>query len=220
MRTSSRGFTLIELLVVLAIISLLVAIAAPSLALARSSARTTVCASNLKQLTTLHFDQAWEIDAWAESAYDLRDGRLELVAAHLDDDPFGDMKELEPPPDHVRGFGRWLYQAEMRAPKQPEYWKIPCPEAVQLSEMSYGMSCLLIEVKPERLVPRDVIFACSPYRLLARGRDLDPARHGEDVNFIYGDGHLTRQPITALPERDAYRKAWRPEPIPAVYPED
>ncbi len=45
-----RGFTLIELLVVISIISLLIAILMPALAGARSSARSIVCGSQLRQV--------------------------------------------------------------------------------------------------------------------------------------------------------------------------
>ncbi len=60
MTTSSaiRGrwaFTLIELLVVVAIIALIIAILLPSLTVARSAARRTVCQTNLRQL-----QYAWE----------------------------------------------------------------------------------------------------------------------------------------------------------------
>lgn len=44
------GFTLIELLVVVAIIALLIAILIPSLSRARERAKTSVCASNLRQI--------------------------------------------------------------------------------------------------------------------------------------------------------------------------
>ncbi len=56
------GFTLIELLVVIAIIALFLSILLPSLRLATSFARKTVCLSNLRQIGILSFMYAEEYD--------------------------------------------------------------------------------------------------------------------------------------------------------------
>lgn len=47
----SAAFTLIELLIVIAIIAILVALILPAIAKARETARTTICTSNVRQVT-------------------------------------------------------------------------------------------------------------------------------------------------------------------------
>jgi prepilin-type N-terminal cleavage/methylation domain-containing protein len=62
-----RGFTLIELLVVIAIIAILAAILFPVFAQARESARTSVCLSNVKQLSlgAMMYVQDYDEEFWA-----------------------------------------------------------------------------------------------------------------------------------------------------------
>ncbi len=55
-----KGFTLIELLVVVAIIAVLIAILLPALQGARTAAKVTVCANNLRQWGTIHLMYAGE----------------------------------------------------------------------------------------------------------------------------------------------------------------
>ncbi|NLX05334.1 MAG: prepilin-type N-terminal cleavage/methylation domain-containing protein [Phycisphaerae bacterium] len=50
----TRSFTLIELLVVVAIVAVLVAILLPALTAARDQARSTICATNLRQVGTAY----------------------------------------------------------------------------------------------------------------------------------------------------------------------
>ena len=59
-RSARDGFTLIELLLVIAIIALLVSLLIPSLGSVRETARSLVCASNLRQSAVLHQSYANE----------------------------------------------------------------------------------------------------------------------------------------------------------------
>lgn len=60
--TKKKGFTLIELLVVIAIIAMLLAILGPSLKLAKETATSAVCLSNLSGLTKTWFLYAGDND--------------------------------------------------------------------------------------------------------------------------------------------------------------
>lgn len=76
MTRSLRAFTLIELLVVVSIIALLIAILLPSLGGARRSARTAVCASNMRQIAI----------GWNVYASDHQDTAVAGRPARLDGD--------------------------------------------------------------------------------------------------------------------------------------
>lgn len=91
-----RAFTLIEVLVVVAIIALLVAILVPSLRKARALARTSVCASNLRQGMTgavmkLQEDGAkerWSTNfGWATHALKQLSATTEVFTCPDDPDP-------------------------------------------------------------------------------------------------------------------------------------
>src|SRR6188768_1251323 len=59
-KKARRGFTLIEIMIVVLIIGILLAIAVPNFVLARKSARTKACISNLKQIQSVK--EQWAMD--------------------------------------------------------------------------------------------------------------------------------------------------------------
>ena len=68
-RIKKPGFTLIELLVVISIIALLVAMLLPTLASVRESAKSTVCLSNLRQLSIVSVLYHSDYDDWIPFSY-------------------------------------------------------------------------------------------------------------------------------------------------------
>lgn len=217
-----QAFTLIELLVTISIIAILAGLMMPALSHGREAARESKCAVNLNQLGKLHFDQVMDHDRWAMSAYDLRDGRLDDVTGNGEQTDsnyggnngqiFNDLSE------DASDFEYKLNHMEQIVPGQPKYWKIPCPQAVPVNEQSYGMNFRVYMAKPERVLAKDIVFAGSPYRILVQGRDLTP-RHGDEVNFMFGDIHVESATGSIIEELDRFRNNFRNDPIPAEYPE-
>jgi prepilin-type N-terminal cleavage/methylation domain-containing protein len=213
-----RGFTLIELLIVISILALLIGLFAPALASARTASRNTVCSTQLHELGLLHFEQAWDLDRFAQSAYDLKLARFETVADRGDFGYRGRNGGTNMPPGGTTEFARKLFEAENAAPAQPPSWRIPCPQAKAAGEQSYGLNWRFRSVMPDRITGIDLIFGDSPYRLVARGLDLAP-RHNNEVNFLYGDQHVAAGGEEQLKDEDAHRRTWRGEPVPAEYPD-
>jgi prepilin-type N-terminal cleavage/methylation domain-containing protein/prepilin-type processing-associated H-X9-DG protein len=115
MHDTKRGFTLIELLVVIAIIALLIGILLPSLSAARRSAKTVVCASNMRQIAI----------GWAIYAQDNRDIAIANRPARLGGDDVyfvGNGKKYRP---------RWL--VSLGAAVQIYAFNQPSPENVHQS---------------------------------------------------------------------------------------
>lgn len=213
-----RGFTLLELLIVMGILALLVGLFGPALASARTASRNTVCATQMHELGRLHFAQAWDLDRFAQSAYDLKLAAFETIANRNDFGYRGRHGGTGMPPGGSSDFARKLFEAESAAPAQPPSWRIPCPQAKAAGEMSYGLNWRFRSVKPDRITAIDPVFVDSAYRLVVRGRDLAP-RHNDKVNFLFGDQHVEGGGAELLKEDDLQRRTWRSDPMPAEYPE-
>jgi prepilin-type N-terminal cleavage/methylation domain-containing protein/prepilin-type processing-associated H-X9-DG protein len=217
MSRCTRAFTLIELLVVIGIMALLIGMVMPGLAHARTASKATLCASNAHQLGTLFLDQSWERDLTPRSAYDLDRPRFKTVAS-VDDLGYNGLNQGEvEPPRSTGGFAQRLHVDELTSPAQPPSWKIPCPEAINASEQSYGLNWRHRLRKPDRLSDRDPVLVGSAFRIIARGADLRPRHDSDRATFWFGDGHVDLKDASFVPTDDLTRKLWRDDPLKAIY---
>ena len=188
--TVFQFFTLIELLVVIAIISVLVAMLLPGLSLARSIAKRTSCAGNLRQVTLacITYDMDWRAmpiatngsGGWANApfyyhlckngylpVYDWQSwtfnvsGALKCPERNLNDNAFCGY-----------GYnsacfqdGKWTSLTKINNPN----WKICLGDSLPYFKLSFGDNWS---------------WGSNPYSYV-----LDP-RHSGGSNFSYCDGHL------------------------------
>jgi prepilin-type N-terminal cleavage/methylation domain-containing protein len=115
----TKAFTLIELLVVIAIISILFAIIVPALNLAKRHAGTTVCLSNVKNLSLGWYMYTGDNDNRIMSADDGNAQRWCAVAYDARGTAMGNT-QTDPPvldEDEIRGIERGLLFPYVKVPK-------------------------------------------------------------------------------------------------------
>ena len=195
-RQSERhGFTLLELLVVVGIIALLMAILLPVFFAARERARTTACASNLRQLhlafSMYAADNGGFVPPYVTERRDVMrpDGTSFLVpdqSAEL-------VASLAP---YVQASGVWFCPEDLYAGQEA----VVSGRVYNNTDTSYfyvaGVTWRQGVLQPMRLD-----FSPASFPLLTDDKagnvlDLPPATgpgpysHGSRFNIIYRDGHL------------------------------
>lgn len=192
-----RAFTLIELLVVTAIISLLIAILLPSLALARSQARRTVCTSNLRNIglgVQLYAQEnKFYPPAWISSTCRWMD----LIKPYI-----------------AKSSGVYL------CPEDPVRQAVTWDSSITLSygintfNFSGNSTCFWYGVNPAAVKrpSQTILFAdCTPGKYYCGGgatfsdpvKDVDFRHMGKNFGAVFCDGHAEPQTKTTQQDWDA-----------------
>ena len=199
-----KGFTLIELLVVIAIIAILAAILFPVFAKAREKARQSSCLSNLKQLGTagMMYMQDYDETSWLTSA-----NHMSNCASHDTPDaiwyralqPYVKNEQIFLCPSDQGQSAEWGSTWDERPGTTSGVYPSSIGREFALSYGTNhnmgGASMAAVDYPAET----GMIFECT--RILSyeastwepRTTIRDAARHNDQFNVAYFDGHAKSQ---------------------------